>query len=159
MQSTSPTLLKERVSERYRQLLSKVGPQVLEAVERRITLFHIDRCWAEHLDHVAHIREGIHFVSGAGQNALDEYHRRVGRAFYDLLNTIDESIVETFMSADITGEGIDMEKEGLKGPSSTWTYLINDNPFGDWFERFFKTATHSRDLFKSLRRALADKSP
>ena len=29
-----------------------------------------------------------------------------------------------------------MEKEGLKGPSSTWTYLINDHPFGDWFQRF-----------------------
>ena len=158
-QRTTPTLLKERASKRYRQLASAVGPQVLEAVERQITLFHIDRCWAEYLDHAAHIREGIHFVSGAGQNALEEYHRQIGRAFCDLLNTIDECIVETFMSADITAEGIDMEKAGLRGPSSTWTYLINDNPFGDWFERFFKAAAHSRDLFKSLRRALADKSP
>ena len=36
-----------------------------------------------------------------------------------------------FGSAEITEEGIDLEKEGLQVPSSTWTYLINDNPFGN----------------------------
>lgn len=25
-------------------------------------------------------------------------------------------------------DGIDMEKEGLKTPSSTWTYLVDDSP-------------------------------
>jgi hypothetical protein len=51
-----------------------------------------------------------------------------------------------------------MAKEGLKGPSSTWTYLINDHPFGNWFERFYRTAAHSGELLRSLKRALADKS-
>ena len=30
---------------------------------------------------------------------------------------------------------IALEKAGLLGPSSTWTYMINDNPMGDIFER------------------------
>lgn len=30
--------------------------------------------------------------------------------------------------AEITPNGIDMGKEGLKAPSSTWTYLVNDSP-------------------------------
>jgi len=154
----SPSLLAERTPERYEQLRSSVGAEVMCDVERQITLFHIDRCWAEHLDHLAHIRDGIHFITGGGRNPLDEYHRIAGRAFGDLVKTIDDSIVATFMSAEVTGGGIDMAKEGLKGPSSTWTYLVNDQPFGNWFERFYRTAAHSGDLVRSLRRALADKS-
>jgi preprotein translocase subunit SecA len=155
---TSPSLLAERAPERYRQLVSDIGAAVLHDVERQITLSHIDHCWAEHLDHLAHIRDGIHFITSGGRNPLDEYHRIAGRAFGDLLRTIDERIVATFVSAEITADGIDLAKEGLKGPSSTWTYLINDHPFGNWFERFYRTAAHSGDLFRSLKRALADNS-
>jgi preprotein translocase subunit SecA len=38
-------------------------------------------------------------------------------------------------SVRITGQGVDLKREGLLGPSSTWTYMINDNPMGDVFER------------------------
>ena len=158
MGRASPALLKERAASRYQELLSEVGPEVLDRVERQLTLFHIDRCWAEYLDHVGHIRDGIHLISGVGHSALDTYHRQVGKAFGDLIATIDNSIVETFLSATITAEGIDLEKEGLKGPSSTWTYLINDNPFDGWFGRVYKTVTHSSELLKSLRRAVTYKS-
>ena len=86
------------------------------------------------------------------------YHVTLGRAFAQLLATIDESTVATFLAAHITSEGIDLEKEGLRGPSSTWTYLINDHPLGDWFERYYRIVTHPGDLIKSLRRALTDYS-
>ena len=29
----------------------------------------------------------------------------------------------------VTAAGVDWESEGLLGPSSTWTYLVNDNVF------------------------------
>jgi len=153
-----PHLLEERAPERYQQLLATVGKEVLDRVEIQITLFHMDRCWAEYLDYVAHVREGIHLTSTGGSSPLDEFHITVGRAFNHLLETINEAIVETFLSAEITAAGIDMEKEGLKGPSSTWTYLINDHPFGNWFERFYKTVANSGDLIRSLKRALTDQS-
>ena len=54
------------------------------------------------------------------------------------LERIDHQIVRTFRSAEITAAGIDLDKEGLRGPSSTWTYLINDNPFGDVLQRLFR---------------------
>jgi len=47
-----------------------------------------------------------------------------------------------------------MDKEGLKGPSSTWTYLVTDNPFSNWFERLYKTVTNADDLLTSLKRAV-----
>ncbi len=155
---SSPRLLQERAPQWYRQLLAEIGEEVLERVEKQITLYHMDRCWAEYLDEVAHIREGIHLITGGGRSPLDEFHRTVGRAFCHLLDTIDDAIVETFQSAEITADGINLDKEGLKGPSSTWTYLINDHPFGDWFVRFYRTAVNSRHLFTALKRALADQS-
>jgi preprotein translocase subunit SecA len=56
--------------------------------------------------------------------------------------------VKAFLSAKITQNGIDLESEGLRGPASTWTYLINDNPFGDVLQR----------LFKGLKRKLVEAS-
>ena len=156
-QRTPPTLLARRCAARYELLLAQVGPQVLEDVERQIALFHIDRCWSEYLDYVAHIREGL-CLTGGGGNPLDMYHRTVGKAFRELLESIDDHIVETFTSAEIGADGIDMHKEGLKGPSSTWTYLVTDNPVGSWFERLYRTAAHADDPFKSLKRAVMDKS-
>jgi preprotein translocase subunit SecA len=155
---TSGSLLQERAPDRYQQLLAQFGPAVLDKVERQLTLFHIDRCWAEYLDYVAHIRAGIHLMTPADRSPLDEFHVTVGKAFRGLVDSIDNSIVETFLSAEITPDGIDMEKAGLKGPSSTWTYLINDHPFGDWFQRFYKTVANAGDLIRSLKRALTNQS-
>jgi hypothetical protein len=39
-------------------------------------------------------------------------------------------------------------KEGLTGPSATWTCLISDNPFGDALQR----------LLRGLKRCLAAES-
>ena len=52
--------------------------------------------------------------------------------------SIRPSMLNTFSSrrsrnmapqVTITENGIDLEREGLRGPSSTWTYLVNDDPF------------------------------
>lgn len=144
-------LLAKRAAKRYSYLRSIVGENVLKRVEKQITLFHIDQCWAEYLARIAYIREGIHLFSVSGQNPLDEFHKIIADAFQNLIQVINDDIIKTFESAEITKDGIDMEKEGLKGSSSTWTYLINDNPFGDWTERFSKGFWKiARKGFKSL---------
>ena len=153
---TEPVLLQERAAQRYRQVVSGLGPEIAAEVERQITLFHIDRCWADYLEHVWHVREGIHWISAGRSSPLDVYHKAVGRDFRQLLGTIDDRAVETFESVSIGADGVDLEQAGVKGPSSTWTYVVGDNPFGDWFERFVKGVVHSRDLLRNLKRVLAD---
>jgi len=39
-------------------------------------------------------------------------------------------IVAAFERITITPTGVDWEGEGLAGPSSTWTYLVDDRPSG-----------------------------
>ena len=35
-----------------------------------------------------------------------------------------------FERIEVTRDGVDWERAGLRGPSATWTYLVGDNPFG-----------------------------
>jgi len=43
---------------------------------------------------------------------------------------IDEAVAAEIATIIGQGSSLDLELVRLKGPSSTWTYLINDNPFG-----------------------------
>jgi preprotein translocase subunit SecA len=131
-------LLEAKSPQRYAALRARVTDAVLRRVEKQLTLFHIDECWTEHLARVAHIRDGIHLFSIGGYDPLDEFHKAVAKAFQGLLEKIDHEIVDTFERAEITQAGIDLDKLGLRGPGSTWTYLVSDNPFGSWLDRAFK---------------------
>ncbi|MCP5054287.1 MAG: accessory Sec system translocase SecA2 [bacterium] len=125
------TLLSEHpaTSQRYRELLPQVGKEVLTQVEKQITLFHMDRNWTQHLDYISHVREGIHLLGFAGKNPSYEFQKMAITAFDEIQPKIEEGIIASFNSARITKTGIDPEAEGLKRPSSTWTYMINDVPF------------------------------
>jgi preprotein translocase subunit SecA len=125
------TLAAAAEPDRYQRLSASVGAEVLKQVEKEITLFHIDSCWTEHLAYITHVREGIHLVGFGGKSPTFEFQKMIIKAFDEMQQTIDEQIIETFRNAVINENGIDAEREGLVGPSSTWTYLIDDNPFGN----------------------------
>ena len=48
---------------------------------------------------------------------------------------IEDDAVAIFEDAVLTAEGIDLEAAGLARPASTWTYMINDHPFGTPLEQ------------------------
>ncbi|HEX9060797.1 MAG TPA: accessory Sec system translocase SecA2 [Clostridia bacterium] len=123
--------LKSNVPDLYANIEDKIGADALEDLEKNLTLYCIDKCWAQYLEHISYIRDGIHLTIIGGQNPFEAYISEVDRAFKELLLKIDESIITTFKSIKIESEGIDIGIDDLKGPSSTWTYMINDNPFAD----------------------------
>jgi preprotein translocase subunit SecA len=91
--------------------------------ERDLTLAHIDRAWRDHLAFVADLREGIHLVRLGGDDPLTRYCVRAAEAYRDLMGRLDRSIEESLRDVS--------PPPALKGPSSTWTYLVNDDPFRD----------------------------
>jgi preprotein translocase subunit SecA len=97
---------------------------------RSITLVTLDRCWSDHLAELQAVRDEIHLVQLAGKDPFTEFYRTAGAAFEALLEHIDDTVVEIFERVEVTADGVDWERAGLKGPSSTWTYLIHDNVFG-----------------------------
>jgi preprotein translocase subunit SecA len=92
--------------------------------ERDLTLAHMDRAWRDHLAFVAELREGIHLVRLGGDDPLTRFCVRVAEAYRERMEALDRSIEEALRAPD----GSDL---ALKGPSSTWTYLVNDDPFRD----------------------------
>ena len=106
----------------------------MREVERQITLAQLDRGWEEHLQRVAELREGIHLVRIGGLRPLEQFARRVVGEFDRLQEEIDRRIVESFERIEVTADGVDLNKDGLRGPSSTWTYLTNDRGAGSLHE-------------------------
>lgn len=133
--SAVPTLLRERDPELYERLVAEFGEVVVRNVERQVTLCQMDRFWSDHLEHASEIREGIHLFSLGGMNAFDGFNAQINAAYREFVRRTEEGVLSHLRKARITGNGIDLAREGLLGPSSTWTYMINDNPMGDILDR------------------------
>lgn len=126
--SAIPRLLVQKSVEKYASLQELYGIKLLQQVEIQLTLYYINKHWADYLDYISYIRESIHLVVIGGQNPLYEYNKRAVEAFEEMLGNIEQDILKTFEAASVTERGIDIERLGLKAPSSTWTYLINESP-------------------------------
>jgi len=125
-----------RCPQRYRELAATVSPGALDGAARQIVLYHLDRGWADHLAVLAGIREGIHLRAlGRGLDPLGEFHREAVTLFARLLRQVEERAAETFQTAPVTSSGADLGAVGLKRPTATWTYLVQDNPFGTDLDR------------------------
>jgi preprotein translocase subunit SecA len=124
-------LLSERCPDRYGTALERVGGQTLHDLEKRLTLLAIDRCWSDHLAEVRRVRDGIHVVQFVAKDPLTEFHRETVQAFARLHREIEDDAVSRFSAMELTGEGVDWQSEDLLGPSATWTYLVDDSPFGN----------------------------
>jgi preprotein translocase subunit SecA len=123
--------LAELSPKRYSELVEKIGEEKLEKICRLIMLYHLDRGWADHLAYLADIRESIHLRALGRQNPLDEFHRMAVDAFKSLAADAIEAAQQTFdTAASIEDEpGVDLSK--LARPTSTWTYMVHDNPLND----------------------------
>ena len=119
----------QRAPARRRALADEVGEDAVSQAERAVMLLQIDRAWRGHLALAADLREGIHLVALGGQDPLTHFTRELTVAFRDLEDAIDRTVLEALNDLRVKDGRIDVEALGIKGPSSTWTYIINDDPF------------------------------
>ncbi|MDF2632256.1 MAG: SecA domain protein [Caproiciproducens sp.] len=120
-------LLLEREPAYYKKLIDSAGKSGVEKAERQLTLYFINFHWAQYLESMEYIRDGIHFMLIAGKNPIDEYHRTAIAAFDEMMEDIKEDIVSSMKKYKITADGIDMKASGLSGATTTWTYLIDES--------------------------------
>ncbi|BDB42579.1 protein translocase subunit SecA 2 [Mycobacterium kiyosense] len=129
--ATAREELEELAPKRYKELAEDLSEERLEKICRLIMLYHLDRGWADHLAYLADIRESIHLRALGRQNPLDEFHRMAVDAFASLAADAIEAAQQTFETANVLEDepGLDLSK--LARPTSTWTYMVNDNPLSD----------------------------
>jgi preprotein translocase subunit SecA len=129
--ATAREELAELAPKRYEELSEKLSEERLEKICRLIMLYHLDRGWADHLAYLADIRESIHLRALGRQNPLDEFHRMAVDAFASLAADAIEAGQQTFETSPAIEDepGVDLSK--LARPTSTWTYMVHDNPLAD----------------------------
>jgi preprotein translocase subunit SecA len=131
--------LAERCKERYDELVEEVGEDTVEGAAKLIALHQLDRRWTDHLAYLADLREGIHLRSLAGGivhlKPIDEFNKSAIASFDTLIADAWQDAAESFETAEITAGGLDEEASGVPRPTATWTYLVNDNPFGTEADR------------------------
>jgi hypothetical protein len=50
-----------------------------------------------------------------------------------MMEGLRAEVVDRFRSLRAEDGRIDLDRIGLRGPASTWTYLVNDNPFASFW--------------------------
>jgi preprotein translocase subunit SecA len=108
----------------------RFGPDKFAELYRRATLFHLDQAWSNHLAWIQDTRDSIHLVNLGGREPIEEFRKWATDEFLKMQSQVDVEIVSE-ISAILRKDGsIDLDLERLKAPSSTWTYLVNDDQFG-----------------------------
>jgi preprotein translocase subunit SecA len=115
--------------ERYDALVRAAGLDAVRRAETEVTLAHIDRAWRDYLAFVADLREGIHLVGLGGQDPLSRFKVQAAEAFTAMQQDVEDSVRAALAGIVAGAGGIDVSRLAVKGPSSTWTYLVNDDPF------------------------------
>jgi preprotein translocase subunit SecA len=141
------SLIEEAEPELYERLCQQFGKQRMDEQERLITLTKIDELWPDYLVDIADLRSGIHWVSLGGHDPLNEYLHQVALRFENLQDRIDEQVLEAFASLQLDEKG-EWPKLPRIDLGATWTYVINDQPFGNMSERFMK------NLVQRIRQAI-----
>lgn len=117
--------LKEKLEE-FRKVLNH---EELTRICRLTSILTIDNCWSSYLMAIEDLKDSIHLRRIGGQNPLFEFRKISIELFGVLLENFDSSIIAAFNELTIKDGQVDYDSSGLKMPSATWTYLVNDDPF------------------------------
>lgn len=109
--------------------LSSATPVQLNRI-RAYALAQYDRHWASHLDTLAQSRDGVHLVRLGGQNPLHVFRKMADTSFLQLYEKLELELRSEIRQI-VSVEKPTRELARLERPASTWTYVINDNPFED----------------------------
>jgi preprotein translocase subunit SecA len=102
------------------------GERPMSPSEQRVRLFYIDEFWADHLAYVSYIREGIHLESLVSGNPIDEFHAQITQAYEQIPAKINSESANMLVRLGGSNDPAKWEEFGLKSPTSTRTYIIND---------------------------------
>ncbi|GAA3964450.1 accessory Sec system translocase SecA2 [Thermobifida alba] len=118
----------------YEELVEQVGEEEVARAARLVTLYHLDRGWTDHNAFLADLREGIHLRFLGRRDPLDEFNRDAVPAFKGFLDEARARAAEMFADLKVADGRLDVAAAGVKRPSTTWTYMVQDQPFSTDFE-------------------------
>jgi len=124
-----PGVCAAEAPDHYRKLVAAAGEAAVRRAEQQVMMHLLDRAWSDHLAFIEDIREGIHLQRYGGRDPLTEFQRQIIEAFSAMMGRVSTETIAAFERLEAENGAIDLARAGLAGSSSTWTYLVNDNPF------------------------------
>jgi preprotein translocase subunit SecA len=91
--------------------------------QKEYILHQYDIHWALHLEFIARLKEGIYWERIGGNDPLQVFFKKADGHFQQIMTTIAYNIRHMPVVTEV-GEDLSSQR-----PSSTWTYVVNDNPF------------------------------
>jgi preprotein translocase subunit SecA len=122
--------------ERWKELAEEVDQEPLREAARQLLLHQIDRAWSDHIAFTEDLREGIHLRALGRETPLMAYHSESDQAYRELRRSLLDDAADALDKAVITADGLDEEASGIERPTSTWTYMVDDQAFGSPEDRF-----------------------
>ncbi|GAA1320565.1 accessory Sec system translocase SecA2 [Leucobacter albus] len=110
------------------------GEAAAQAACRDVTLWQLDELWSEHLELLSELRDGIHLRVLGGEHPTDAFHLQALKEFDGFFATLDERVVSELRLLDPDDLGASVAA-AVRRPSSTWTYMLIDNPLGSKSDR------------------------
>jgi len=124
---------------RYNEVLRQAGLEGIKRAEQQLALYYINKNWAEFLEALESVRQGIHFMSlkndavgaviGGMQTTpvLGEYESTVMGMCEQLSEKIKQDIIQKMEMLPITKDGVNLDDAGLRGGTTTLTYAVNED--------------------------------
>ena len=116
------------VAERQALLGGDEDGTTLGARERRLRVAALDGLWRAHLARCADLRDGAHLARLGGRQPLDVYTAGATASFGRLQDEF-EAAIAAIAEAGRRGDGEGDAAGPPAAPATTWTYLVNDDPF------------------------------
>ncbi len=123
-----PTLsvLEKDEPERYDELVKHVGESEFRRAQRQIELFAMGKCWADHLLFLDSLQDEVQMIGKVKGDPLTHYNKSLIDGFENLEKNIRSTILDIFEAVIIKDCKINLEAMGIKGPTSTRTYMVHD---------------------------------
>jgi preprotein translocase subunit SecA len=97
-------VLTQKSFELYESRESAFGKEVMREIEREVYLQVLDTLWMQHLENMAHLREGINWISVGQKDPLVEYRRQSQQLFEEMQLKLRSDIVKAIFSAQPINE-------------------------------------------------------
>ncbi len=120
------SVLEKANPEKVHELLTQVSENEYKRAQKAIELFVINQCWADHLLIIESALDEVQVISQARQDPFLHYNQKLIEGFESLENHIQDMVLEITNMLIIKNGHIDLAEMGIRGPSSTRTYMVND---------------------------------
>ena len=105
---SDPGVWETHAPREHAALVAAVGEEAVRRAEQRVTMFVLDREWADHLALIEDVREGIHLQRYGGREPLTEFHRQIVEAFSAMMERINDESLAILRQLEVRSGEIDL---------------------------------------------------